>query len=139
MGQWCWIDPHLTAFARTHQRIQEISRILSPVSRGQPGRLLDVIYPIVGERAAGARIWDADGNQYIDLAMGFGVQLFGHAAPFIQEALLRQIEAGLHLGPQARLAGVVAEQICDITRTDRLCFCNSGTEAVMTALRLART
>ena len=69
----------------------------SRASAGFHARVRDVIYPIVGERAAGARIWDADGNQYIDLAMGFGVQLFGHAAPFIKEALLRQIEAGLHV------------------------------------------
>ena len=110
----------------------------SRASAGFHAGVRDVIYPIVGERAAGARIWDADGNEYIDLAMGFGVQLFGHGAPFIKDALLHQIEAGLHLGPQARLAEVVAEQICDITRTDRLCFCNSGSEAVMTALRLAR-
>ncbi|MFQ5984071.1 MAG: aminotransferase class III-fold pyridoxal phosphate-dependent enzyme [Alphaproteobacteria bacterium] len=99
----------------------------------------DMLYPIVGERARGARIWDVDGNEYVDLTMGFGVQLFGHDAPFIREALEQQLTQGLQLGPQAPLAGQVAEAVCDLTGMERVTFCNSGTEAVMTALRLART
>ena len=98
----------------------------------------EIQYPIVGERAAGCRVWDADGNEYVDLAMGFGVQLFGHSAPFIVDAIRQQLDKGLYLGLQAPLAGKVARQICGMTSTERACFCNSGTDAVMTALRLAR-
>jgi glutamate-1-semialdehyde aminotransferase len=103
----------------------------------RPG-LKDVIYPIVGKRAAGCRIWDVDGNEYVDLAMGFGVQLFGHAASFIQDAIEAQLKTGLFLGPQAQLAGRVAQLICQVTGIERVCFCSTGTEAVMTALRIAR-
>src|SRR5258707_4161978 len=71
--------------------------------------------------------------------MGFGVQLFGHGAPFIAEAVRRQLDLGLHLGPQSDLAGEVAAGMCELTGVERVAFCNSGTEAVMTALRLART
>ncbi len=98
----------------------------------------ELVYPIVGERAQGARIWDVDGNEYIDLTMGFGVLLFGHAAPFITQALEEQIQRGIQIGPQSDRAGEVAELICELTGMERVAFCNSGTEAVMTALRLAR-
>jgi glutamate-1-semialdehyde aminotransferase len=100
--------------------------------------LKDVVYPIVAERADGCRLWDIDGNEYIDLAMGFGVQLFGHRAPFIEEAIAAQLARGMHLGPQAALAGPTAKLLCELIGHERVCFCNSGTEAVMTALRLAR-
>jgi natural product biosynthesis luciferase-like monooxygenase protein len=98
----------------------------------------ELVYPIVGERAQGARIWDVDGNEYIDLTMGFGVLLFGHAAPFITQALEEQIQRGIQIGPQSDHAGEVAELIGELTGMERAAFCNSGTEAVMTALRLAR-
>ncbi|GAB1543928.1 hypothetical protein NUACC21_66040 [Scytonema sp. NUACC21] len=98
----------------------------------------EMLYPIVGERFHSSRMWDIDGNEYIDLTMGFGVHLFGHNAPFIAEALESQIKQGAQIGPQSYLAGEVAELICKLTGTSRVCFCNSGTEAVMTAVRLAR-
>ena len=98
-----------------------------------------MLYPIVGARAEGAHLIDVDGNRYVDIAMGFGVQLFGHSPAFLREALGRHLtERGLFLGPQAHLAGEVAQRICRLTGNDRAAFCNSGTEAVMTALRLAR-
>ncbi|WP_343082504.1 aspartate aminotransferase family protein [Ostreiculturibacter nitratireducens] len=111
----------------------------SRASAGYKSLLRDIHYPIVGSRAAGSHIWDVDGNSYIDLSMGFGVQLFGHAAPFVTDAIADQLALGIQLGPQARLAGEVAELIAKATGVERLCFCNTGTEAVMTALRLART
>ena len=110
----------------------------SRAAAGFRASIKEIQYPIVGDRAAGCRVWDADGNEYIDLAMGFGVQLFGHAAPFIMDSIRQQLDKGLYLGPQAPLAGTVAQQICGMTGAERVCFCNSGTEAVMTALRLAR-
>ena len=98
----------------------------------------EVTYPIVGMRADGGRFWDVDGSPFVDLAMGFGVQFFGHNAPFITRAIQDQLKNGLYLGPQAPLAGAVAAKIAELTGVERVCFCNTGTEAVMTALRLAR-
>src|SRR3546814_13230872 len=73
-----------------------------------------------------------DGNQYVDIAMGFGVQLFGHTPPFLADAIVRHVtERGLFIGPQAHLAGDVAQRLCRLTGNDRVTFCNSGTEAVM--------
>ncbi len=99
----------------------------------------EMLYPIVAEQSRGAHFWDLDGNCYLDITMGFGVNLFGHHAPFIQEALTQQLEMGIQLGPQSRLAGAVATLIHELTGLERVAFCNSGTEAVMTAIRLART
>lgn len=99
----------------------------------------EMLYPIVGDRSSGSRIWDVDGNEYIDITMGFGVNLFGHHPDFIAAALAAQIKQGIQIGPQTRLAGEVAQLICELTGLERVNFSNSGTEAVMTALRLART
>jgi len=98
----------------------------------------EMIYPITGERAEGARIWDVDGNEYIDVSMDFGANLFGHGAPLIREAMQAQLERGLALGPRSPLASEVADLMCELTGMDRVLFCQSGTESVMTAARLAR-
>ena len=99
----------------------------------------EMLYPIVGQRSQDSKIWDIDGNEYLDLTMGFGAILFGHNPPFIMDALAEQMKLGIQLGPQSELAGEVAKLICELTVMERVTFLNSGTEAVMTALRLART
>jgi glutamate-1-semialdehyde-2,1-aminomutase len=98
----------------------------------------EMCYPIVGERSQGAQVWDQEGNAYVDLSMGFGVNLFGHNPPFVMAALQAQMARGLHVGIQSDLAGEVASLIAELTGMERVTFCNSGTEAVMTAIRLAR-
>ncbi|HLX09165.1 MAG TPA: aminotransferase class III-fold pyridoxal phosphate-dependent enzyme, partial [Thermoanaerobaculia bacterium] len=98
----------------------------------------EMCFPIVAERSTGARVHDREGNEYVDLAMGFGVNLFGHNPPFVMAAMRAQLERGIHLGVQSDLAGEVAARIAAMTGMERVTFCNSGTEAVMTAIRLAR-
>ncbi|HXM55719.1 MAG TPA: aminotransferase class III-fold pyridoxal phosphate-dependent enzyme, partial [Candidatus Dormibacteraeota bacterium] len=98
----------------------------------------ELVYPIVSDRAEGAWIWDLDGNRYVDLTMSFGVGLFGHSPGFVRRALAAQLERSIAVGPQSALAGAVAERLCRLTGFDRTVFTNSGTEAVMTAVRLAR-
>jgi amino acid adenylation domain-containing protein/non-ribosomal peptide synthase protein (TIGR01720 family) len=101
--------------------------------------LKEMFYPIHVERGQGARVWDVDGNEYVDISMGFGALMFGHSAPFVVEALRGEVERGMQLGPQSRMAGKVAKLLCELTGMERITFCNSGTEAVMTAIRCART
>jgi len=98
----------------------------------------EMSYPIVAARSAGAHFWDVDGNRYVDMCMGFGVAFFGHQPPFVVEALTTQLTEGLQVGPQSRHAAEVARLICGMTGMERVTFCNSGTEAVMTALRVVR-
>ncbi|WP_019505919.1 type I polyketide synthase [Pleurocapsa sp. PCC 7319] len=123
------------------KNVTQDSRIVLADSRASAGfrpSLKELVYPIIGERAEGAYFWDIDGNKYIDLTMGFGVLLFGHNPQFVKNAIGVQMERGLQIGPQAQLAGEAARLLAELTNTERVVFCNSGTEAVMTAIRLAR-
>ncbi|WP_405675530.1 amino acid adenylation domain-containing protein [Streptomyces sp. NBC_01511] len=98
----------------------------------------ETVYPVVSARSSGAMFWDLDGNEYIDTAIGYGVHVFGHNPPFIADAVRAQLDHGYELGPQNRLAGEVAELIHEMVGAERVAFCNTGTEAVMVSLRLAR-
>ncbi|PSB17683.1 beta-ketoacyl synthase [Phormidesmis priestleyi ULC007] len=123
------------------QRSQAYRQVLAD-SRSVAGfrpSIKEMLYPIIGERAQGCKFWDVDGNEYVDITMGFGVLLFGHNPPFITASIEQQIKHGIQIGPQSNLAGEVAQLICELTGMERAAFCNTGTEAVMLALRLART
>lgn len=98
----------------------------------------EIAYPIIGAQSAGPYFWDVDGNCYVDVAMGFGVNFFGHNPEFIRQALSERLTQGVQVGPESHLAGDVASLIHELTGVERVTFCNSGTEAVMTAIRIAR-
>ena len=96
-------------------------------------------YPIVTDRSKGSRIWDVDGNEYIDLVNGFGPIMLGHRPDFVEKAIEKQLREGFETGPQTPLAGEVARMFCEMTGNERMAFCNTGSEAVLAALRVART
>jgi natural product biosynthesis luciferase-like monooxygenase protein/amino acid adenylation domain-containing protein/FkbM family methyltransferase len=125
----------------TSKKLAQAYRPVLADSRASIGfrpSIKEMLYPIVAKRSQGARVWDVDGNEYVDITMGQGVLLFGHQPPFIMEALQQQMELGIQLHPRHHLAGEVAQLLKEITGVERVCFSNSGTEAVMTAIRLAR-
>lgn len=99
----------------------------------------EITYQILIERSKGSRLWDIDGNEYVDVLNGFGMNLFGWQPAFVQEAVRKQVEDGYEIGPQHPLAGEVADLICELTGFDRAGLCNTGSEAVMAAVRIART
>lgn len=99
----------------------------------------EMVYPLVAEKSSGSYIWDIDGNRYIDMTMGFGSALFGHSPEFITKALQHQLTLGVEIGPQSALAGEVARKICKMASVERVGFCNTGSEAVLVAVRVART
>ena len=99
----------------------------------------ELAYQIVVERSKGAHLWDLDGNEYVDALNGFGMSLFGWQPDFVLDAVRRQLELGYEIGPQHPLAGEVAELACEVTGHDRAALCNTGSEAVLGALRIART
>ncbi|HEX6203155.1 MAG TPA: aminotransferase class III-fold pyridoxal phosphate-dependent enzyme, partial [Thermoanaerobaculia bacterium] len=109
------------------------------VSAGFRQAWKDMVYPLAVRRSAGARLWDVDGNEYVDLVCGFGVNLFGHSPEWVAEALAAQLADGMQIGPQSPLAGEVAAMVRELTGLPRVAFCNTGSEAVMAAVRLART
>jgi len=99
----------------------------------------EITYQIVIDRSRGSRLWDIDGNEYVDALNGFGMNLFGWSPDFVQQAVRQQLEAGYEIGPQHPLAGEVAQLVCELTGFDRAGLCNTGSEAVMAAVRIART
>ncbi|MBI2737466.1 MAG: amino acid adenylation domain-containing protein [Rhodospirillales bacterium] len=99
----------------------------------------ELVYPVVADRAKGSRIRDIDGNDYVDLVNGFGQTMFGHSPDFVTDAIAAQLRDGFPIGPQSPLAGEVATLVRDMTGSERVTFCNTGSEAVMAAMRVART
>ncbi len=98
----------------------------------------ELTFPLVVERARGAWIEDADGNRLLDLVNGFGQTAFGHSPDFVTRAVAAQLERGYAIGPQSDKAGPLAERLATLLGHERVTFCNTGSEAVMAAMRLAR-
>jgi glutamate-1-semialdehyde aminotransferase/acyl carrier protein len=120
---------------------QQYRQVLADNRPSAGFRLLwkEICFPILVTKGQGSQIWDVDGNKYLDIAMGFGSLLFGHSPDFVQTAIRQYIDSGICIGPQWHTSGEAAALLCEITNNDRATFVNSGTEAVMCALRFART
>jgi len=101
--------------------------------------LKELVYPIASAASCGSHFSDIDGNEYLDLAMGFGVAFFGHAPSFITAAIQERLSRGLELATQIPEAGETARIFCRLTGMERVAFFNTGSEAVMMALRIVRT
>ena len=96
-------------------------------------------YPVFMERGRGSRIYDVDGNEYIDWMMAFGALPLGHAHPEVVEAITEAATSGAHFATATPVELEVAEMIQKIVpNAERVRFANTGTEAMMAAIRLAR-
>jgi len=94
--------------------------------------------PLFIERAGGSVVWDADGGEYIDYVGSWGPMILGHAHPDVLEAVAKTARDGLSFGAPCRQEVELAELITRMTGVEMVRMVNSGTEAVMSALRLAR-
>ncbi|MGC8762390.1 MAG: glutamate-1-semialdehyde 2,1-aminomutase [Acidobacteriota bacterium] len=95
--------------------------------------------PVFIRRARGAYLWDEDGNRYIDYVGSWGPMILGHDHPEVREALARALEDGTSFGAPTRLEVEMAEFLCDrLPHLEMVRMVNSGTEATMSAIRLAR-
>lgn len=95
--------------------------------------------PLFIDHGTASRLYDVDGNEYIDYALGHGPLILGHCHPEIVAAVQSQVKRGSTFGCQHKLEAVVARQILNaLGWADRIVFSNTGTEAVQVALRLAR-
>ncbi|WP_286219876.1 polyketide synthase [Marinobacter apostichopi] len=122
-------------FAQDNRKQLADPRVVS----GFRNTIKDVIYPIVVERSEGPYLWDIDGGRLIDITCGFGSNFFGNSAAFIKEAIGRQLDTGYEIGPQHPLVADASRLFCQVTGNERVAFCNTGSEAVLGAMRLART
>src|SRR5690606_21410104 len=95
--------------------------------------------PVFMKRAQGAYFWDVDDNRYIDYLAAYGPIIAGHAHPRIVEAIVRTAENGTLYGTPTELEIELARKLkAAIPSMDKVRFVNSGTEAVMTTIRVAR-
>ena len=89
-------------------------------------------------RGKGSRVWDVDGNEFVDLVCSWGPLILGHCHPAVEEAVLAAARRGLSFGANTEAEVELAELVCRMTGIEMVRMVNSGTEAVMSALRLAR-
>jgi len=95
--------------------------------------------PVVAERGEGARIWDVDGKEYIDFVLSWGPLVLGHASPIVLDALADAMQRGTSFGMPTELEVQLAELIRQrMPHVEMMRFVSSGTEATMSAVRLAR-
>jgi glutamate-1-semialdehyde 2,1-aminomutase len=95
-------------------------------------------YPLYVREGRGSRVWDVDGHEYVDFHGGFGTMVVGHAHPKIVEAIDRAARTGTHFAAMTENTVTFAEELCRRFRLDQVRLANSGTEATMAAIRLAR-
>jgi len=95
-------------------------------------------WPVYLERGEGARVWDVDGNEYLDFHNGFGVMCVGHANPVIAAAVKARIDDGSHFAAPTEGSIAVAEELARRWGLPHWRFTNSGTESTMDAIHLAR-
>ncbi len=127
-----------TSFARSQELFDKANTLVaggisSQIRRGERP------VPLFFERAAGAHMWDADGNEYVDYVMGMGPNLFGHAPKFITDAVARDMRDGYVFTGQFQKELEVAEMVREaIPLKGLIRFASSGTEIDQLVLRLAR-
>lgn len=123
------------------RQVFEASRRLLPGGVNSPVRAFQAVggEPPVIAYGQGARLWDIDGNEYIDYVLSWGPLILGHAHPSIVEILKRAAERGTSFGAPTELETEMARLVVEaVPSIEMVRFVNSGTEATMSALRLAR-
>jgi glutamate-1-semialdehyde 2,1-aminomutase len=126
----------LTRTPRSAELFQRATRtlpfgVVSSFQKMQP-------YPIYVTRGKGSHIWDQDGSEYLDFHCGFGAMVVGHAHPRIVEAIHEAASGGTHFAVTTESAVRFGEEICRRFNLEMIRFANSGTEATMDAIRVAR-
>lgn len=126
--------------ARSEELLARAQRVI-PGGVNSPVRAFRSVggVPRFYTRGKGARVWDADGNEYIDLVLSWGPLILGHADPRVVAAATEAIERGSSFGAPTELEVRLAELVCDrFPSIELVRMVSSGTEAVMSAVRVAR-
>jgi glutamate-1-semialdehyde 2,1-aminomutase len=124
----------------SEQLFQQAQKVI-PGGVNSPVRAFKAVggTPVFIDRAEGAYIYDPDGKAYIDYVQSWGPMLLGHANPAIIKAVTEKAKSGLSFGAPTAIETDLAERLCNIMpNMDLVRFVNSGTEATMSAIRLAR-
>ncbi len=132
---YCARYPKARAFTAEHREVFADPRAVAGFNHSWK----DMVFPAVTEGSSGAYLYDTDGHKWIDVVHGFGLGFFGHRPEFVTKALHEQIDKGFEIGPTSPLAGEVAKLIREFSGLPRSAFCNTGSEALMAAIRVSRT
>jgi glutamate-1-semialdehyde 2,1-aminomutase len=109
------------------------------IPRGVPSSFQDAApQPVFVDHGKGSRVWDVDGNEYVDFHNGFGVMVVGHAHPLIVKTITEQAARGTHFAQPVADDAVVAQELSRRFKQPQWRFTNSGTESTLDAVRLAR-
>jgi glutamate-1-semialdehyde aminotransferase len=133
-----------TAITRSRERSQQWyqraqQRLVEGVNSPSRGAAVFSPGPVVLERGRGTQLWDIDGNQYTDFMMSFGALIHGHAHPAIIKAVQQSAAEGSHFASSTPAELEAAERFCRMVPSAEVVrFANTGSEATMLALRLAR-
>ncbi len=128
-----------TASTPKSKKLWEAAKEIIPGGVGSSVRYSEP-YPFFIDRAKGSRVWDVDGNEYIDYLMGYGINIAGHAHPTIVSAVKEQIEKGsAYTMPHEKSFLYIKELLRRFPMMGMFQFANSGTEATMHAIRAARS
>jgi glutamate-1-semialdehyde 2,1-aminomutase len=124
---------------RTARSGEYFRRASAVMPGGVPSQFqLNDPWPVYIERGRGPRVWDVDGNEYLDFHNGFGVMCVGHANPTVAAAVKARIDDGSHFAAPTEGSIVVAEELRRRWGLPQWRFTNSGTESTMDAIHLAR-
>jgi glutamate-1-semialdehyde 2,1-aminomutase len=134
------VTPFSALSTTTSEALFERALAVTPGGVNSPVRAFNAVggTPRFIESASGAWLYDADGNAYVDLICSWGPMLLGHDHPEVREAVLAAVARGTSYGTPTRPEVELAEEIVARTPVDKLRFVSSGTEATMSAIRLAR-
>ena len=122
------------------ERLFEAAQKVMPGGVNSPVRACRSVgtYPRFLDRGLGSHVWDVDGKEYIDLIGSWGPLILGHCCEVVEQAVSEAIRKGLSFGAPTAAEVDMAQLVCEMTGIEMVRMVNSGTEAVMSALRLAR-
>ena len=130
--------PATRSLARSREMFDALSRVMAG-GVGSADRALVAPHPIFIERGEGSRMWDVDGNEYIDYLLGYGPLVLGHAHPALVKAVDAQMRKGSMYGTAHPLELSASEALTALMPSmEQVRFGQSGTEALQSAIRLAR-
>lgn len=143
---WCFCDNFeywrriLNQYAKSFESFEKAQKVM-PGGVSSPVRAFSAVggNPFFVKKAQGARLWDVDGNCYVDYVGSWGPAILGHAHKQVLEAVVEACGNGLSFGAPSLGETKLAQALCDVfPSVDKVRFVSSGTEACMSAIRLAR-
>ena len=134
------VEPQLLIQLRKSEAIYEEAKKILPSGASSNVRIhKHEPFPVIFSKGKGSRVWDVDGNEYVDYLLAYGPLILGHCHPAVINAIREQIQKGTMFGTTTELEIEVAKKVASmVPGAEMVSFSNSGTEATMEAVRIAR-